>query len=227
MILINNCFCLFSFSYFFMSEIILCFYPHSAGEQLIKCVVSGKYIFTLDDEVTHVNGVNICYSPLLSISLSLSLSVLLPFLFNSLSLSVSPVLPFSFSLSSSFSLTLILFSSSPSLCLCHSLYVLLFLLSFLYNNHSTVQHPSPLWSGASVPASFAALLKLNPMPTGILASVCHDQCQQVPLITEWTDLFAPFLCLRHRRWCRRHHVFGLSVRTSVPFDRYHNISRTI
>ena len=24
-----------------------------------------------------------------------------------------------------------------------------------------------------------------------------------------------FLCLRHRRWCRRHHVFGLSVRTSV------------
>ena len=37
----------------------------------------------------------------------------------------------------------------------------------------------------------------------------------------------PFLCLRHRRWCRRHHVFGLSVRTSVPFDRYHNISRTI
>ena len=29
-----------------------------------------------------------------------------------------------------------------------------------------------------------------------------------------------FLCLRHRRWCRRHHVFGLSVRTSVrPYVR--------
>ena len=32
--------------------------------------------------------------------------------------------------------------------------------------------------------------------------------------------FPPFLCLRHRRWCRRHHVFGLSVRPSVrPYVR--------